>query len=420
MNKPETYKRLPALYVPTLYFAEGLPYIIVNVVSVIMYKDFGVSNQVIGLTSIFMWPWVIKMLWAPFIDIHATKRAWVLYTQLGIGVLLLALGACLHLSAFMLISVGIFMVIAFASASHDIAIDGYYMLALDENKQALYIGVRSTFYRIAVIFGSGALVVLAGRWQTALQNTILGWQLALSLAGVIFLLAFVFHRFYLPYPAADNSVHEQAQRESFLKVFKTYFQQKKIIPVIIFILVYRFGEAMLEKMGLVFLKDSVAAGGLGLSNETVGLVKGTVGVICLLAGGLVGGWFISKYGLKKCILPMAIMLNLPDLVYVYMSMHTPSLATIYGMIAVEQFGYGVGFTAFMVFLMYYARGKYKTSHYAISTGIMALGMMIPGMLSGFLQAALGYTQFFITVLFFTIPGMVMVFFLPLDPPSAGE
>ncbi|HPG38409.1 MAG TPA: MFS transporter [bacterium] len=414
MNKPHTQKRLPALYVPTLYFAEGLPYIIVNVVSVIMYKDFGVSNQVIGLTSVFMWPWVIKMLWAPFIDIHASKRAWVLYTQLAIGVLLLGLGAALHLSAFMSVSVIIFMVIAFVSASHDIAIDGYYMLALDESKQALYIGVRSTFYRIAVIFGSGALVVLAGRWQTALQNTVTSWQMVFSLAGAIFVAAFLFHRFYLPYPAADGVARDRAQRESFLTVFKTYFQQKRIVPVIIFILVYRFGEAMLEKMGLVFLKDAVAAGGLGLSNETVGLVKGTVGVICLLAGGLVGGWFISRFGLKKCIFPMALMLNLPDVVYIYMSLYHPPLAVIYGLIALEQFGYGVGFTAFMVFLMYYARGRYKTSHYAISTGIMALGMMIPGMLSGFLQAALGYTHFFITVLFFTIPGMIMVFLLPLD------
>ena len=407
-------KRIPWIYIPTLYFAEGVPYILVNTVSVIMYKKMGISNQLIGLTSILYLPWVIKMFWGPIVDIYSTKRNWIIYSQLAmcISIALVAFG--IQLPTFFWITLGIFTIIAFISATHDIAADGFYMLALDKKMQAFFVGVRATAYRLAMLFGSGVLVVLAGNIEKRFGNIPLSWLVAMSIAGTVFLLAFLFHRYYLPYPTSDMSGIASGQKASFVKVFRTYFQQDKIVPIVIFILIYRLGEAVLVKMATPFLLDKSEVGGLGLATDTVGYVYGTVGVLSLTIGGLIGGWLISKFGLKKCIWPMAIMLKAPDLVYVYMSIVKPPLEIVYVLVGFEQFGYGIGFTAFMVFLMYIAKGKYKTSHFAISTGIMALGMMIPGLVSGILQNALGYVNFFILVICLTIPGMIILFFIPIE------
>ncbi len=406
--------RKPWIFVPTLYFAEGLPYIVINSVSVIMYKNLGASNQFVGLTALFMWPWVIKMLWAPLVDTQSTKRNWIVYSELLLGTGLFLLAAFLQFNFYILASIIVFSALAFVSATHDIAIDGYYMLSLSEKMQSLYVGVRSTFYRIAVIFGSGFLVVLAGLLQKRSFSMAASWQVVMGFTGLLFLIMFLFHRFYLPYP--ENTI-EKKQNKGFSElfdVFVSYFKQEKVWIVVLFILLYRLGEAVLEKMSPAFLLDSVDAGGLGLATETVGMVKGTMGVLMLTIGGILGGWLISKFGLKKCLWPMALMLKLPDVVYIYMSIYKPSLALIYVLVGFEQFGYGIGFTAFMVFLMYFAKEPYKTSHYAISTGIMALGMMLPGVLSGFLQQQLGYTWFFVSVLLLTVPGLLMLFFIPIE------
>lgn len=406
--------RTPWLYVPTLYFAEGLPYIIVNAVSAIMYKKMGMSNQFIGFTSILYLPWVIKMFWSPVVDIFIMRRTWIIITQLFMGTVFSLLALSINTSGFVLLTLAGFIIIAFISATHDIATDGYYMLALDKKKQAFFLGVRSTCYRLAMIFGSGILVVLAGMIEKGTGKIPLSWSIVMVVPALIFLCAFLFHSYYLPFPSSDIPGANLDKKKGFSEAFKTYFQQKKIIPIIAFILLYRLGEAMLAKMAAPFLLDSAESGGLCLTTDTVGYVYGTVGVISLSVGGILGGWLIARFGLKRCIWPMAIMLNAPDILYVYMSMLQPSLKMIYLMVAVEQFGYGLGFTAFAVFLMYIARKPYKTSHFAISTGLMALGMMIPGMLSGIIQNALGYTSFFITVLVFTIPGMFLLFFIPLE------
>ena len=411
--KPQQSNRSPWLYVPTLYFAEGLPYILINSLSVIFYKNMGASNQFIGMTSLFMWPWVLKMLWAPLVDTRSTKRMCIIMCQAGLGIGLLLLALLLNFSFYITASLVLFAGLAFFSATHDIAIDGFYMLALSEKLQAMFVGIRSTFYRFAMIFGSGILVVFAGLLQRELGNTILAWQIVLGAAGLLFLVFFSFHRFYLPHPEDDESNATSVKSRSLVPVFRSYFQQKRIGIIVLFILFYRLGEAVLEKMSPAFLLDSIDAGGLGLATETVGLVKGTVGVISLTVGGIFGGWLISRYGLKKCIWPMALMLKVPDLVYVYMSIAKPSLAWVYLLVGFEQLGYGIGFTAFMVFLMYIAREPFKTSHYALSTGIMALGMMLPGMFSGFLQQYLGYTHFFIAVMLFTLPGLIILFFIPI-------
>ena len=415
-HTPETpgKKRTPWLYVPTLYFTEGLPYILVNSVSVIMYKKMGISNELIGLTSSLYLPWVVKPLWGPTVDLYSTKRNWVLSTQLLMAIGLALVGAVMHLPAFFSLSLVLLTLIAFTSATHDIATDGYYLLALPEEQQAFFVGIRSTAYRLAVIFGSGVLVVLAGRIEVNTGNIPLSWTTTMLVVAVIVGALFLFHSFYLPRPAADRRASKEQMQAGvpFLTAFKSYFKQEGIIPILAYIVLYRFGEAMLVKMASPFLLDKAEAGGMALSTETVGWVYGTVGVLCLVIGGITGGWLIAKFGLRKCLWPMAFAINAPDLVYVYMAYVKPALPAVYVLVGLEQLGYGLGFAAFMVFLMHTAKGEFKTSHYAISTGIMALGMMIPGLISGYLQQALGYGKFFILVCLATIPGMLTIFFLP--------
>ncbi|MBN1996500.1 MFS transporter [candidate division KSB1 bacterium] len=401
--------------VPSLYFAEGLPYIIVNSMSVVMYKSLGVSNQVIGLTSIIYLPWVIKMFWSPLIDLHSSKRRWITGTQYIMAALFFLSACSLWFGSYLYFSLAFFVMIAFTSATHDIAVDGFYMMTLTQKEQAFFVGIRATFYRIAMLFGSGMLVVIAGIFEDKYKDIPLAWMITLGIGGLVMLILFAVHQLYLPHPDEDTESRTATREKvAFLKIFRIYFSQKKIIPIVLFVLFYRLGEAVLSKMTVPFLKETPQNGGLGLSTETVGYVFGTVGTLSLVIGGILGGWLISRFGLKKCIWPMALILKAPDIVYVYMAIAKPSLTIVYPLVAIEQFGYGVGFTAYMVFLMTIAKGAYKTSMFAISTGLMALGMMIPGLVSGYLQNILGYTGFFIVVMCLTVPGLLILFFIPLD------
>jgi len=406
--------RLPWLYVPTLYFAEGLPYIIVNTVSVIMYKRMGMSNEFIGLTSIFYLPWVIKMFWSPLVDVCGTKRSWIIGTQLAMAVLFAVLALCIQTPLFVPLTLAAFGAIAFVSATHDIAVDGYYMLALDRTRQAYFIGVRSLFYRLALLCGQGLLVVWAGLLEQRTGSIPLSWMLIMFVPAVAFSAACLLHQLSLPRPDSERGAAGDVGRRDFRGAFISYVTQPGIVRIVFFILLFRLGEAMLVKMAAPFLLDDRSAGGLGLSTATVGFAYGTAGMLSLTAGGLLGGWLVARFGLRRCIWPMAIMLNAPDLVYIYMAAMQPETWMVYVLVACEQFGYGLGFTAFSVYLMYIAREPYKTSHFAISTGLMALGMMAPGLLSGYLQQQMGYTAFFTLVTALTIPGMLMIMFLPLD------
>ena len=412
--KPSLDKRSPWIFIPTLYLAEGLPYIIVINVSIVMFKELGLSNEQIGLTRFLYLPWVLKMLWGPVVDLYSTKRTWILINQVLLFATFALLATTMQLSFFLPLSLILLFATAFSSATHDIAIDGYYMLSLNDDQQALFVGVRSTFYRLAMILGYGVLVVIAGKVGKAGGNIPFSWTVYFSMAAVIFLVLAAFHWFYLPRPSSDKSAVNHIDYKTYLTVFKTYFKQPRIITVILFILLYRLGEAILSTMSAPFMMDSHENGGLGLDKESVGFLFGTVGMISLVVGGILGGWLISKFGIKKCLWPMALMLKAPDFVYVFMASTKPDLSVIYGLVALEQFGYGVGFTAFMVVLMYITEEKYKTSHFAISTGIMALGMMVPGMVSGYLQSSLGYLNFFIMVLCLTVPGLLVLFFIPLE------
>ncbi|MCL5022039.1 MAG: AmpG family muropeptide MFS transporter [Nitrospirae bacterium] len=423
MATPQTTYRKPWLFVPTLYFGEGLPYVLVNTVSVILYKKMGVDNTDIAFwTSWLYLPWVIKMFWAPLLDLAWTKRGWLLTAQgvmaLNIGFIAYAVGR----ADFFFPSLAAFMVGAFISATYDTATDGYYMLALTDKEQAFFAGLRSGFYRLAMIFGSGFLVYIAGAVETATGSISSGWMAVLGIGSGIFMIAVLYHYAVLPYPTTDrrSPAAGAAGGPRFKEVFAAYFRQEKIGVLVAFILFYRLGEAMLLKLVSPFLLDSPVDGGLGLATSEVGLVYGTVGVAALVLGGVLGGWLISRFGLRRCTWPLVITMHLPDLFFVYMAWAQPSLVMVYPLVALEQFGYGMGFTVFTVYLMYSAEGRYKTSHYAISTGIMAIGMMLPGFVSGWVQQRVGYPLFFVIVCLLTIPGMLTIPFLPDREKAAAK
>mgnify|MGYP005610985175 FL=1 len=395
-------KQSPWSWIPTLYFAEGFPYVLIVTVSVIMFKKLGVSNSDITLYTGWLYlPWVIKPLWSPFVDLIKTKRWWVTTTQIILGAGLAGIAFSIPTSNFLQWTLAIFWLLAFSSATHDIAADGLYMLGLSEGDQSLFVGIRNTFYRIASIAGQGGLLIVAGILEKSTGTVRTAWSLTFLTAAIIMILLAIYHIKALPKPSDDiHSITSVKQLFiGFIHTFKTYFCKPGIVTAILFILLYRFPEAQLTKICPLFLIDPVSEGGLGLTTEQVGFAQGTLGVIGLLIGGIIGGAVISAKGLKKSLWPMVMAISIPDLVYVFLSYFpTANMFVISSCIFIEQLGYGFGYTAYTLFLIYFARGEQQTSHYAISTGIMALGMMLPGMISGKLQEIMGYKMFFIWII----------------------
>jgi PAT family beta-lactamase induction signal transducer AmpG len=423
LSKPAT--RNPWAWVSTLYFAQGIPYVVVMTVSVIMYKRLGISNTDIALyTSWLYLPWVIKPLWSPFIELFRTKRFWIISLQLIIGASLAAVALTVPMPSFFQYTLAIFWLMAFSSATHDIAADGFYMLGLEQHQQAAFVGVRSTFYRIAMITGQGLLVVVAGTLETNLGGNIaLAWSITFGILASLFLVFFVYHRFILPYPVSDKTAERGGVENpfaAFLNIFVLFFRKKNIAAIIAFLLLYRFAEAQLVKLVSPFLLDARSAGGLGLSTSEVGIVYGTVGIIALTLGGLLGGYLVSRQGLRFWLWFMVVIIHFPDLMFVYLSQVQPeNFYLINAAVALEQFGYGFGFTAYMLYMILVSEGEHKTAHYAICTGFMALGMMIPGMFSGALQEWIGYKSFFIWVILSTIPGFLVAALVKI-PPEFGK
>lgn len=407
----------PWSWIPTLYFAEGLPYVLVMTVSVIMYKNLGISNAEIAFyTSWLYLPWVIKPFWSPFVDLLKTKRWWITTMQLLIGAGLAGIAFFLPTTFFFQATLAVFWLMAFSSATHDIAADGFYMLALNESEQSLFVGIRNIFYRIATITGQGLLIVLAGMLEKWTGNIPYAWSLVFFVCAGLFIAIGLYHTYQLPKPTTDKGT----SLGSLGNLFKTFFQKKGIVLSLAFILLYRLGEAQLAKLASPFLLDKPEMGGLNLSTEQVGIIYGTIGVIALLLGGIIGGIVASKHGLKKWLWYMVAAMNIPNLVYVYLAFVQPeNFWIISSCVAIEQLGYGFGFTAFMLYLIYVAQGPYQTAHYAICTGFMALGMMLPGMIAGYLQELMGYDWFFVWVCLCTIPGIILAGFLPI-PKDFGQ
>jgi len=533
-------------WVPSLYYAEGIPYNIAMIVSVVMYKTMGISNTMIAFwTSVLYLPWTIKPLWSPFVDVISTKRKWIIWTQFILAIAFFAVGLTINLPFFFIITLAVLWFVAFSSATHDIAADGFYMLALTEHQQAWFVGIRSTFYRFATITAMGLIVMLAGyiesttgldavkievqaisaaaindsvivdknqvvkdfekpsivilpknvrlplydeniskkdstdiffklsaapesdqeivvnfgrksgskdislaspgrfiftdqNWDQPIKatikidrrqkepvsaifeatagNTPFSWAVSFTLLGFMLLVFSLYHKYILPHPTDRNTEEIKDIFSSYVEVFSSFFKKKGIIAGILFLLFYRLAESQLVKLASPFLLDSQEVGGLALTTAEVGFVYGTVGIASLLVGGLLGGFLAAAHGLKKWIWWMAVGINLPDLIYVYFSYIQPDDFLLISIgVGIEQLGYGFGFTGYMLYMIYLSEGKFKTSHFAITTAFMAIGMMIPGMVSGYIQEWLGYQHFFVWVMIATVPSFVVLKFIQLDP-----
>ncbi|WP_421812478.1 MFS transporter [Flagellimonas sp.] len=400
------------LWIPFLYFTQGIPYILVVTVSVIMYKRLGIGNAEIGLyTSWLYLPWVIKPLWSPIVDLNGTKRKWFLGMQLVVALAFLGIGLFLPSNSFFIITLAFFWMAAFASATNDIASDGYYMIGLTQKKQSFFIGLRSTFYRLAMVTGQGLLVIFAGFLENKYGDNTKAWSVTMISAAVL-MLALTVSNFFTAPKFEETTTEPKEKPAGFFEVFATFFKKHQIGVALLFVLTYRLGESQLVKMASPFLLDELEVGGLAYSTEAVGTIYGTVGVIMLSLGGILGGILISRDGLKKWMLPMLLALNLPNALYAILAVtQTTSIYAVVGTVVLEQFGYGFGFAAFMMYLIYVAEGASKTSHYAIATGFMALGMMLPGMLSGYIQEWLGYDGFFIWVVIAALPAFLVLRYL---------
>ena len=421
----------PWFWVPTLYFLQGIPYFLVNNISMVMFNQMGVPNgEMSFFTTLLYFPWALKFLWAPFVDLIRTKRWWFLTMQflmLGLAVLTIfsipqpdpatiaAMGTEVKLFMGVLIA---FIIMAFASATHDIAADGFYMLALTSGVQAEMIGWRSVFYRLSNVFCNSALIAIPGiiyDWtiKQGEQNMPLAWKVTMVITAVIFALMAVWHMFFTPRPDADKPNAETSVRDiisGFGKAFATYFTKPGLWIAILFMLLYRLPEGFLMKMIYPFLLGARETGGLGLTMQELGVVYGAIGVIFLLLGGILGGFYISRVGLKKAFWWMALAMTLPCLSFVYLSMYLPTnMVYISIALAIEQFGYGFGFTAYMIYMMFFSEGEFKTSHYAICTSFMALSMILPGLVAGYIQEAIGYQNFFWMVICCSIATFLVTF-----------
>ena len=441
-----TKTKNPWWWVPTLYFAEGIPYFVVNNISVMMFTKMGVPNGDMSFfTTLLYFPWFLKGVWSPIVDVVKTKRWWIVVMQILMTAAMILLTLTLPFPSAETVALGttsisiftvtlvIFIITAFASATHDIAADGFYMLAHSPSSQAAFIGIRSVFYRVASVFGQGVLVAIAGLIESngfsplgvEAGNIPASWQITLGVAAVVFGLITLYHTFALPYSdqdkprvSAEGGNTMSNNLVELVNSFKTFFMKPGCLLAIAFMLLYRLPEGFLIKLCQPFLVHSLEEGGLGLSTELVGTVYGVFGVIALLLGGILGGVYSSRVGLKKSLWVMAGFMTLPCLTFVYLAMAQPSNVVIITIaLCIEQFGYGFGFTAYMLYMMYFSEGEYKTSHYAVCTAFMALSMMLPGFVAGYIQEAIGYVWFFWMVMICCFATLIVTYFADrkIDP-----
>lgn len=424
--------RSPWWWIPTLYVAEGLPYFAVNTLTVLMYVRMGISlSEMAFFTGWLYLPWVIKPFWSPFIDLFRTKKWWTVSMEGLIAVCMAAVAFLLPTSFFFAATLFVFWLMAFFSATHDIAADGYYMLELTPHEQAAFVGVRSTFYRIASIMGQGGLVIMAGKLEEHTGDVPFSWASVFYLLSAFFLIVTLYHWRIMPHPNDDRPVSDVNSHtiiRDFAGTFVTFFKKPHVGSALAFMLLYRFPEALCIKLVQPFLVAPRASGGLEMTTSQVGFVNGTVGVIALLAGGIAGGLAIARGGLRHWLWPMALSLTLPCLFYCFLAMWQPeNFVVISTAIFIEQFGYGFGFTAYMLYLIYFSRGESQTSHYAFCTAFMALGMMLPGMFAGWLHSVSdnlhifgssgpqGFINFFWIVIISSIATLTVCRLVHIDP-----
>ena len=425
----EKTSKSPITWVPSVYFAMGLPFVVLNIVSVLMFKGMGIRDgQITFWTSLIMMPWTLKFLWSPFLEMYKTKKFFVVLTQLVTGLGFLLVGLVLHLPWFFSLCIFLMAIIAFSGATHDIATDGVYMAELSKEEQASWIGWQGAFYNIAKIVASGGLVWVAGRllkhfggvdgatkevMHSAATNA---WMIVMIAIGALMILLGLYHIKQLP-SGKGTAVKTESAKETFdrlVEVLKNFFTKKHIVYYIFFIILYRFGEGFVMKIVPLFLKAARSAGGLGLNEEQIGLYYGTFGAAAFVLGSVLAGYYISHFGLKRTLFSLCCIFNLPFVAYTFLSQVQPESGLLIGsMITLEYFGYGFGFAGLTLFMMQQiAPGKHQMAHYAFASGIMNLGVMLPGMVSGLISDAIGYKWFFVFTLIATIPAFLITYFVP--------
>ena len=415
----------PLRWVPSAYFAMGLPFVILNMVCVLMFKGLGIADSQIALwTSIIMFPWTLKFLWSPLLELLPSKRMIVVATQIISGAGFACVALALHLPSFFAVCIALLAVVAFSGATHDIALDGLYMAELSEQDQAKYIGWQGAFYNIAKLVATGLLVYLAGvlidareaAGATSGEAALHAWTIIMGAAAVLLVVLGLYHRFSLPAGLKAEGTEKKSAGEELKAVIGDFFRKKHIWLYIAFIILYRLGEGFVMKIVPLFLKADVASGGLGLSEQQIGLYYGTFGAAAFVLGSLLAGYYISHLGLKKALFSLVCIFNLPFLVYAWFAWTQPSSALLIGSgIVLEYFGYGFGFVGLTLFMMQQvAPGKHQMAHYAFASAIMNLSVMVTGAVSGFLSDALGYKMFFIVVMFATIPIFILSRVIPFN------
>ena len=442
MEPNKTSQRSPISWVPTLYFAMGMPFVVLNMVCTLMFKGLDVSDaQIAFWTSIIMFPWTLKPLWSPLLEIYKTKKFFVIFTQIATGCIFGLVALALHLPNFFAVCIALLAIIAFSGATHDVAADGVYMASLSKDDQARYIGWQGAFYNIAKIAATGGLVYLAGMLietytgdTTGMdaaaasasaakhQGTVMAWTIIMAVIGIIMVLLGFYNAKFVPSEAKKNAEERPGFKETMVElgyVIVDLFRKRHIVYYIFFIVLYRFAEGFVMKIVPLFLKADRANQGLGLSEKEIGLCYGTFGAAAFVIGSILAGYYVAHRGLQKSLFSLCCVFNLPFVAYTLLAIYQPeSLVLIGGGIVLEYFGYGFGFVGLTLFMMQQiAPGKHQMAHYAFASGIMNLGVMLPGMLSGYVSDWLGYRHFFIFVLVCTIPAFLITWFVPFTYPD---
>ncbi len=410
-------------WIPPLYVFQGVPSCLVMTTSALLYNDMGVSMTSFAFwTSLVCLPWSLKPLWAPFVERYSSKAQWVKLTQIVLVLAFVLLALSMLTPVFYPLSLALMLVVALASSCHDIACDGFYMMALSESQQSFFVGIRSTFYRIAMVATTGLVPLIVGLVKDGCADKATsapyGWAAGIGLSASILLVMAIMCRLGMP------SIHESSGRQDdslkiFIRALRSFFSHPGAVAAVVFFFVYRLGEALITKAVLPFLNSPRMDGGLGLEVAECGIIYGTYGVIALVAGGILGGILASRIGLRRALWPMIAFMNVPNIAYVILAHTMPDTTSLWipAAVMVEQFGYGFGFTAYMlVMLNYVADAEYKAAEYAIGTSIMSLSLIIPGMVAGFLKENIlgdSYELLFVVACFATIPGIIAAFFLKI-------
>lgn len=424
-------KSSPITWIPSAYFAMGLPFVAISLAAVIMLADLGVDEASITFwTSLLILPYSIKPLWSPLLELYFTKKTFAVVCQALTGFCFGLIAFMLPVSNFFSYTIALMAIIAFSGATNDIATDGIYLTAIDKKTQAEYIGWQGAFYNLSKVLVNGGLVYLAGYLITMFKAAnpetapVYAWMIIMGIIAAVMIVVAVYHHFFLPTGSRneDSPADFSDAMRSLWGVFVDFFKKKHIWLYILFIVCYRLTEGFAVKMVPLFLKAPIDSGGLGLSNESIGLIYGTLGTIAFIVGSILGGYYIARFTLKKVLFSLVCIFNIPFVIYLLFAIYQPaSLPIIAVGLTTEYFCYGFGFVGLTLFMMQQvAPGKHPMAHYAFASGIMNLGFMIPGMVSGYIFQQIGYLNFFAFALIMSLPAFFLAIKVPFVHSSTDK